>query len=113
CRKKYFLYFFRRGESGTGPDSPPADATTSSSRGGASMHRNSPPPEAARHLQRSARHRHESRASATMDREHARRHAGNRAREMRSRIAAEAARIMSEQGVRDFGVAKRKAAERL
>lgn len=48
-----------------------------------------------------------------MDREHARRHAGNRSREMRSRIASEAARIMSEQGVRDFGVAKRKAAERL
>jgi len=48
-----------------------------------------------------------------MDREHARRHAGNRTREMRSRIATEAARIMSEQGVRDFGVAKRKAAERL
>jgi hypothetical protein len=48
-----------------------------------------------------------------MDREHARKHAGSRAREQRSRIAAEAARIMSEQGVRDFGVAKRKAAERL
>jgi hypothetical protein len=48
-----------------------------------------------------------------MDRDYARKHAGNRAREMRSRIAAEAARIMSEQGVRDFGVAKRKAAERL
>ena len=48
-----------------------------------------------------------------MDREHARKHAGNRAREMRSRIASEAARIMSEQGIRDFGVAKRKAAERL
>ena len=48
-----------------------------------------------------------------MDRENARKHAGNRAREMRSRIAHEAARIMSEQGIRDFGVAKRKAAGRL
>ena len=39
-------------------------------------------------------------------------HAG-RAQEMRRRIALEAARLMSEHGIRDFHLAKRKAAERL
>ncbi|HWT14226.1 MAG TPA: hypothetical protein VN581_00470 [Patescibacteria group bacterium] len=33
--------------------------------------------------------------------------------DLRARLAQEAARIMAEQGVRDFGAAKRKAAERL
>jgi hypothetical protein len=36
-----------------------------------------------------------------------------RARELRRRIALEAARLMSEHGIRDFALAKRKAAERL
>lgn len=40
------------------------------------------------------------------------RHAG-RAQEMRRLIALEAARLMSEHGIRDFHLAKRKAAERL
>ncbi len=48
-----------------------------------------------------------------MDREFARRHAHNRARELRSQVATEAARIMTEHGVRDFHQAKRRAAERL
>lgn len=48
-----------------------------------------------------------------MDADHARRHSQNRNREQRERIAAEAARIMAEQGVRDFHLAKHKAAERL
>lgn len=39
-------------------------------------------------------------------------HAG-RTQEMRRRIALEAARLMSEHGIRDFHLAKRKAAERL
>ena len=39
-------------------------------------------------------------------------HAG-RAQEMRRRIALEAARLMSDHGIRDFHLAKRKAAERL
>jgi hypothetical protein len=39
-------------------------------------------------------------------------HAG-RAQELRRRIALEAARLMSEHGIRDFHLAKRKAAERL
>lgn len=39
--------------------------------------------------------------------------ATQRAGELRSRVAEEAARIMREQGVRDFLLAKRKAAERL
>ncbi|HQU16828.1 MAG: hypothetical protein B7Z66_06900 [Chromatiales bacterium 21-64-14] len=37
----------------------------------------------------------------------------NKDQQMRQRIAVEAARIMAEQGVRDFLAAKRKAAERL
>lgn len=40
------------------------------------------------------------------------RHAG-RSQELRRRIALEAARLMSEHGIRDFHLAKRKAAERL
>lgn len=39
--------------------------------------------------------------------------AAQRAGELRSRVAQEAARIMREQGVRDFLLAKRKAADRL
>jgi hypothetical protein len=39
-------------------------------------------------------------------------HAG-RSRELRRRIALEAARLMSEHGIRDFHLAKRKAAERI
>jgi len=38
---------------------------------------------------------------------------GSRAHELRRRIALEAARLMSEHGIRDFHLAKRKAAERL
>jgi hypothetical protein len=38
---------------------------------------------------------------------------GGRVQEMRRRIALEAARLMSEHGIRDFHLAKRKAAERL
>ncbi len=44
---------------------------------------------------------------------HARGHGESRLREQRIRVAQEAARIMAEQGVRDHGQAKRKAAERL
>ena len=40
-------------------------------------------------------------------------HHGGRAQELRRRIALEAARLMSEHGIRDFQLAKRKAAERL
>jgi hypothetical protein len=40
-------------------------------------------------------------------------HHGGRAQELRRRIALEAARLMSEHGIRDFHLAKRKAAERL
>jgi hypothetical protein len=40
-------------------------------------------------------------------------HHGGRAQELRRRIALEAARLMSEHGIRDFHQAKRKAAERL
>jgi len=36
-----------------------------------------------------------------------------RAEQLRRALAQEAARIMSEQGIDDFGLAKRKAAERL
>jgi hypothetical protein len=38
---------------------------------------------------------------------------GGRSHELRRRIALEAARLMSEHGIRDFHLAKRKAAERL
>ena len=38
---------------------------------------------------------------------------GSRTQELRRRIALEAARLMSEHGIRDFHLAKRKAAERL
>lgn len=48
-----------------------------------------------------------------MDAANARRHSQNRNREQRERIAAEAVRIMAEQGVRDYHLAKHKAAERL
>jgi hypothetical protein len=48
-----------------------------------------------------------------VDHANARRHSRNRTRELRSRVANEAARIMTEHGVRDFGLAKRRAAERL
>jgi hypothetical protein len=41
------------------------------------------------------------------------RRTGNKAGELRARLAEEAARIMREQGVRDFLLAKRKAADRL
>jgi hypothetical protein len=41
------------------------------------------------------------------------RHGSSRADQTRRRIAVEAARLISEQGVRDYHVAKRKAAERL
>lgn len=41
------------------------------------------------------------------------RRTANRAGELRTRVAEEAARIMREQGVRDFLLAKRKAADRL
>ena len=40
-------------------------------------------------------------------------HHGGRAQELRRQIALEAARLMSEHGIRDFHLAKRKAAERL
>lgn len=43
----------------------------------------------------------------------ARHEAGARDRELRRRIAVEAARLISEQGIRDYHVAKRKAADRL
>jgi hypothetical protein len=41
------------------------------------------------------------------------RRTGNKAGELRARLAEEAARIMREQGIRDFLLAKRKAADRL
>lgn len=44
---------------------------------------------------------------------HARTHAETRTRERRYRLAHEAARLIAESGIRDFHVAKRKAAERL
>lgn len=44
---------------------------------------------------------------------HAQVHAENRARERRRRLAIEAARLISEGGIRDYGLAKRKAAQRL
>lgn len=43
----------------------------------------------------------------------ARQHAETRARERRHRLAHEAARLMAEGGIRDFHLAKRKAASRL
>ena len=45
--------------------------------------------------------------------QHASEHAKTRTREHRRRLAVEAARLMSEGGIRDFHQAKRKAAERL
>lgn len=45
--------------------------------------------------------------------QHAGEHARTRTREHRRRLAVEAARLMSEGGIRDFHLAKRKAAERL
>jgi hypothetical protein len=44
---------------------------------------------------------------------HARQHAETRTRERRRRLAHEAARLMAESGIRDYHMAKRKAAERL
>ncbi|HVR81636.1 MAG TPA: hypothetical protein VHF02_06100 [Luteimonas sp.] len=44
---------------------------------------------------------------------HARQHAETRIRERRHRLAHEAARLMAEGGIRDFHLAKLKAAERL
>lgn len=44
---------------------------------------------------------------------HAAQHARTRTRETRQRLAFEAARMMSEQGIRDFHLAKQRAAERL
>lgn len=44
---------------------------------------------------------------------HAQLHAQSRHQESRQRVASEAARLMVEDGVRDYQVAKRKAAERL
>ena len=43
----------------------------------------------------------------------ARQHAGTRTRELRHRLAHEAARLIAEDGIRDFHHAKRKAAARL
>ena len=48
-----------------------------------------------------------------MDRDRARNATGGRTRELRTRLAQEAARVMAEQGIRDYHVAKLKAAERL
>jgi hypothetical protein len=48
-----------------------------------------------------------------MQKRHAKSHGEQRTREVRVRIAQEAARLMSEHGIRDHGQAKRKAAERL
>jgi hypothetical protein len=48
-----------------------------------------------------------------MQKRHAKVHGEQRFREVRVRIAQEAARLMSEHGIRDHGQAKRKAAERL
>ena len=45
--------------------------------------------------------------------QHARQHAETRLRERRHRLAHEAARLMAEDGIRDFHQAKLKAAERL
>lgn len=44
---------------------------------------------------------------------HARQHAETRTRERRQQLAQEAARLMAEDGIRDFELAKRKAASRL
>ena len=44
---------------------------------------------------------------------HAHQHALTRTRERRHQLAHEAARLMAENGIRDYGLAKRKAAERL
>lgn len=46
-------------------------------------------------------------------RQHAHQHAQARTRERRQRLAHEAARLMAEGGIRDFQLAKRKAAQRL
>ena len=46
-------------------------------------------------------------------RQHAHQHAQARTRERRQRLAHEAARLMAEGGIRDFQMAKRKAAQRL
>ncbi len=48
-----------------------------------------------------------------MQRRHAKGHSEQRSRELRMRIAQEAARLMTEHGIRDHAQAKRKAAERL
>ncbi|MGH7107738.1 MAG: hypothetical protein ACREFT_14655, partial [Acetobacteraceae bacterium] len=40
-------------------------------------------------------------------------HAEGRAHQLRRRVALEAARLISEQGIRDYRMAKRKAAERI
>lgn len=44
---------------------------------------------------------------------HARQHAETKARERRARLAHEAAKLIAESGIRDFQLAKRKAAQRL
>lgn len=49
----------------------------------------------------------------TDNRQHAHLHALTRTREHRQRLAYEAARLMAEGGIRDFRMAKRKAAQRL
>ncbi|MFN3704150.1 hypothetical protein [Thermomonas sp.] len=49
----------------------------------------------------------------TDNRQHAHLHALTRTRERRQRLAYEAARLMAEGGIRDFRMAKRKAAQRL
>lgn len=46
-------------------------------------------------------------------RQHAHQHAQTRTRERRHRLAHEAARLMAEGGIRDYHLAKRKAAQRL
>ncbi len=48
-----------------------------------------------------------------MNRDHGRRHHEQRLREVRLRVAHEAARILAESGGGDFNLARRKAAERL
>lgn len=48
-----------------------------------------------------------------MSRHSGRNHSTQRGRELRERVAFEAARIMTEHGIRDYHVAKLKAAERL
>jgi hypothetical protein len=52
-------------------------------------------------------------APASTRRVHAVTHTETRTRERRQRLAIEAARLISEGGIRDYHLAKRKAADRL